>query len=447
MTNITVQFDQITGRIKSMHAVNNGPIKASDVEQTRGNFPAYKAACIPYARNHDASFFSAYGGEHTVDVHNIFPDFNANPYDERSYDFTLTDEYTQTIVDAGTQVYYRLGNKIEHWTKKYGTIVPADFYKWAVICEHIIRHYNEGWANGFHHNIIYWEIWNEPDGMKTNGDKPNWSGTQDEYYELYAITATHLKKRFPHLKIGGPAMSYIYNNSWPRNWLDGFLENLTAGGRRLPLDFFSFHIYSNSVEPFVRGAQIIRQKLDEIGYTETEIHINEWNYVENFTSRFIASIEHIIGMRGAAFSAAVMLRCQNSSLDMLMYYDARPSAFNGMFDFYTYRPLKGYYPFLMFSKLYELGDAVLAESDSPDVYVLGAVSDTTKAVMLSYYTPADNAPKKDICLHLDPTEPWNIFLLDKDHTMENIPYVISEDGKIHISVENETVLLIHNDHE
>lgn len=187
-------------------------------------------------------------------------------------------------------------------------------------------------------------------------------------------TATHLKKRFPHLKIGGPAMSWIYNSSWPRNWLDGFLENLTAGRRRLPLDFFSFHIYSNSVEPFVRDAQIIRQKLDDIGYTETEIHINEWNYLENFTSRFIATIEHIISMRGAAFSAAVMLHCQNSPLDMLMYYDARPSAFNGMFDFYTYRTLKGYYPFLMFSKLYELGNTVLAESDSPDVYVLGAVS-------------------------------------------------------------------------
>ncbi len=26
---------------------------------------------------------------------------------------------------------------------------PKDFKKWAVICEHIIRHYDENWANGY----------------------------------------------------------------------------------------------------------------------------------------------------------------------------------------------------------------------------------------------------------------------------------------------------------
>ena len=28
----------------------------------------------------------------------------------------------------------------------------------------VIKHYNSGWANGYHYNIKYWEIWNEPDG-------------------------------------------------------------------------------------------------------------------------------------------------------------------------------------------------------------------------------------------------------------------------------------------
>ena len=76
-----------------------------------------------------------------------------------------------------------------------------------MVCEHIIRHYNEGWANGFKLGIEYWEIWNEPDGKKPNGDQPNWSGTPEEFYEMYSVTAAHLKKRFPKLKIGGPALS------------------------------------------------------------------------------------------------------------------------------------------------------------------------------------------------------------------------------------------------
>ena len=48
------------------------------------------------------------------------------------------------IEAAGTKVFYRLSHRIEHEVKKYGTLPPKDFKKWAVICEHIIRHYTEG---------------------------------------------------------------------------------------------------------------------------------------------------------------------------------------------------------------------------------------------------------------------------------------------------------------
>ena len=104
MEKVNINFENIIGKIKPMHAVNNGPLKASSVEQTRGNFNEFKAARIPYSRNHDASYCPAYGGEHTVDVNAIFTDFNKNPYDPASYDFTLTDEYVKVINDAGTNV-------------------------------------------------------------------------------------------------------------------------------------------------------------------------------------------------------------------------------------------------------------------------------------------------------------------------------------------------------
>ena len=70
MANITVDFSKPIGAIKPMHSVNNGPA-GSRVRGT-GNFVAYQAAGIPMARNHDASFYSGYGGEHTVDIHRIF---------------------------------------------------------------------------------------------------------------------------------------------------------------------------------------------------------------------------------------------------------------------------------------------------------------------------------------------------------------------------------------
>ena len=143
MAELKLDSSKIVGVIKPMHAVNNGPIRARS-DQSRGNFDAYKAARIPFARNHDASHCATYGGPHCVDVANIFRDFNADPEDPANYDFLLTDILIQNTLDAGTETYYRLGASIEHWAKKYNTLPPPDFKKWAVICEHIIAHYNEG---------------------------------------------------------------------------------------------------------------------------------------------------------------------------------------------------------------------------------------------------------------------------------------------------------------
>jgi len=177
--NVRVDFSRNCGQVKPMHSVNNGPVYKFAEDQRITNMDSYRAAGIPYARTHDAAFCSTYGGEHTVDIHAIFPDFDADPYAPESYDFVLTDEYLKVIEFAGTKTFYRLGSKIEHWKKKYGTLPPKDFHKWAVICEHIIRHYTEGWADGFRMDIEYWEIWNEPDlDPDDSTHKRCWGGTK-----------------------------------------------------------------------------------------------------------------------------------------------------------------------------------------------------------------------------------------------------------------------------
>ncbi len=439
MEKISINFEKATGRIKPMHAVNNGPIKASSVEQSRGNFEEFKAARIPYARNHDASFCATYGGEHTVDVNAIFTDFTKNPYDPDSYDFVLTDDYLKAINDAGTKVFYRLGSKIEHWRKKYWTIVPADFNKWAIVCEHIIRHYTLGWADGFNYDIEYWEIWNEPDGIKPNGDQPNWSGTPEQFYELYNIASRHLKKCFPNLKIGGPAFSWIKHEEW----LDGFLASLKADNDRAPLDFFSWHSYQEDPEKIISASKFVRKKLDDAGFTETESILNEWNYLENWTDKFVPTIKEIIGMRGAAFTSAVMLYSQKSPIDMLMYYDARPSVFNGLFDFYTLKPLKGYYPFYMFSELYDIKNEVYSTSSSKEIYVAAAADNNRKAAMITYYSADKAATEKEITVDLGEASggEWQIEILDSEKTMEKQTALVS-DNKLTLKIKPDTVLFI-----
>ena len=422
---ITVDPSRKLGPIRAMNAVNNGPIKGRS-DQTRGNLEFWKVLKIPFARNHDAAFCAAYGGEHSVDVHNIFPDFFKDPEDPASYDFTLTDRYIATTFEGGTETFYRLGSKIEHAPKKYGTKVPPDFGKWAVICEHIIRHYNEGWANGFKYNLRYWEIWNEPDLSSDQDDKKTWQGTDEEFFEFYRVAASHLKKCFPQLKIGGPALAG--NNVWMKKFL-----TVCTTGERVPLDFFSWHIYAVNPRTVANKCRGIRQILDDFGFTRTESILNEWNYVRGWGADFIYSIETIIGMKGAAFTAAVMATCQSGPVDMLMYYDARPCVFNGLFDYYTYRPLKTYYVFVMWAHLAALGRQIAVDTGEKNgIFAVGAAgANGERAVMISRYFEEDDLPGElpvTLAIPEKPGGSTKLLLLDEEHDLEELPFTRNEQG-------------------
>ncbi len=118
-TTVTIDPSRTLGPVKYMNAVNNGPKKARSSQRSE-NFTAYRAARIPFARIHDANLCSSYGAPHIVDVSAIFPNFDADPEDPASYNFTRTDAYLQTIADAGTEVFYRLGEGFDIGPAKYG---------------------------------------------------------------------------------------------------------------------------------------------------------------------------------------------------------------------------------------------------------------------------------------------------------------------------------------
>lgn len=422
MNAVSVNFAKPVGKVKPMHAVNNGPVYKFAEDQRITNLPAYKAAGIPYARNHDASFYATYGGNHAVDVNFIFPDFAADPYDPASYDFVWTDDYIRATEAAGTKTFYRLGSRIEHGPKKYNTLPPKDFHKWAVICEHIIRHYTEGWADGFHYDMEYWEIWNEPDLDKDDAaDKRTWGGTEKQFFEFYDIAARHLKGKFPHLKIGGPALAHGLD------WAERFLQQLTA-----PLDFFSWHVYAWNTEKVVDRLLSVRRLLDKYGYTETESILNEWNYVRGWTGDdWLYSLRMEKSLKGAAFIGAVMCTCQKLPLDMLMYYDARPCGMNGMFSTdFVCDCLKGYYPFYMFNTLYQLGTEVESVA-SGDIYLCAAREGDEAAVMLTRFCVEDGEGPEAVELDLQNFGPCEaeLYILDEDNDL-TLQKKLRLDGKL-----------------
>ena len=389
MAKIELDLNKRIGKIKPMHAVGQGPIGGSGTEMFNDFHYLTEAGC-PYSRLHDV--FGPFGSNRFVDIPNIFRDFEADENDPASYDFTFTDALIEALVKAGVEPYYRLGITIENNTeiKAYNTAPPKDPRKWARICEHIIAHYIDGWADGYHYKITYWEIWNEPDdGMRVASEM--WSGTKEEYYELYDITARHLKSIYgDRIKVGGYAavnfnaaiLPEEYKND-PRSvyyveFFHGFMEYIKKSGA--PLDFFSWHSYSVPTRALLT-VNWIRGQLDGYGFKDTEIHLNEWNpiYRERGTDRH------------GAYVSAMMLGMQKAPADLLVFYDARKTAsvYGGFFDPYYFKPWHAYYAVVAFNHLYRLGYEVYSECDTDGVYVVAATDGKRSALVISNISESD----------------------------------------------------------
>jgi len=433
--NHVLKFDtaRADGVFKKLNGTNGGPWHKRYVnDQYRSNFEDYKKARIPYSKNHDSGVMGIYGGPYSHDITRIFPNFDADVNDPASYDFACTDESILTTLDAGTQTYFRFGETIEHQIKKHATLPPKDFEKWAEICEHIIMHYNEGWADGYNLNMEHWMIWCEPD--LDPDDAPNkrlWGGTKAQFFDLYEITAKRLKGRFPQLKIGGPGLA------GDEAWAEDFLREMSR--RNVPIDFFSWHIYCTEPHQIVGRAERLRACLDRYGYEKTENHLTEWNYVKGWTDLFKYSIMAIHGMKGAAFEMACISAAQACPIDVMLYYDTRPSAFCGLFDYYSYDPLKGYYPFYWYGMFYDMAAEIKAENQIDNIYSLCGVNAEGKVMaVLTHYIDEDTELSKRVAVDFGKKSKYEIYLLDETHNGE----LYGTTDSLDFVMENNSVILI-----
>lgn len=418
MKHLTFDSSKQGGKFKMLNGTNGGPWhRRHSADLSRSNFEDYKRARIPFSRNHDSALLNVYGGPYSHDITGIFPDFDADPEDPRSYDFACTDESILCTLEAGTKTFFRLGQSIEHQIKKHGTLPPPDFEKWARICEHIIRHYNEGWANGFELGIEYWEIWAEPDlDSDDSMDKRTWGGTKAQFFEFFATAAKYLKGCFPNLKIGGPALAG--NEEWAADFLKEMKRN------EVKIDFFSWHIYTDDPLKIIKKGERLKKLLVENGYESAESIVDEYNYTTDWTNGFIYTVNQIVGIKGAAFTMACISAAQRSTIDMLLYYDTRFSPFNGVFDFYTCAPLKGYYPLAWYGDFYDMENVIPCEQEMDNIYTIcGTNKDGKILAVITYYTNQDHAEDQRVSVDFNKQAQYKVFLLDDEHDAESIGIV------------------------
>ena len=360
--------EKTRGAVKPLHGVDNGPLSMGGYYDLSEE---YREMGVPFVRLHDTD----YPYPQAVDVYQIFRDFSKDPTDPASYDFLLTDQYITAIHNVGAQIIYRLGTSIEHMKEKRYVAPPEDMEKFAVVCEHIIRHFNEGWANGFRYNIRYWEIWNEPEGYCM------WSGTKEEYFRLYETLSKHLRHTFGDtIHIGGYASSGLYGielpaekrQDWQNNWISFFHDFLRfVRETACPFDFFSFHYYGTDPAMIARYISYAREQVTAAGFPNAQIILDEWNAWAH---------DWITEMRGARHVLSMMRAFADAPLDIATYYDGQPHmGWCGLFDRLRQKK-KPFYAFCLYDRLYRLGTRIAVEADADSICL--AAADGKKAGLL-----------------------------------------------------------------
>ncbi|MBR2414068.1 MAG: hypothetical protein IKB13_06170 [Clostridia bacterium] len=390
-TTIHVDFDTVVNEMLPVHNIG----RMADYELNSQMNRYYTEANMTSCRTHDIN---------CTDIYKIFPDFSKDVNDEAAYDFTESDKVLAAIIDAGMEPFFRFGIS---WSdpeiSRKHLQPPADFSKWAQICEHIILHYNEGWANGFRYDIQYWEIYNEPDCQPVPSENNFWQGTPEEFYELYDLTAKYLKNKFPALKIGGYGSCGFYaltktnavnTGSSPQNqyfieFFEGFLAYIAE--HNTPMDFFTWHSYTTTWKN-KQYIGYVRDMLSAAGYENTEIIVDEWNFNPMENDK--------IDRRYGANQASMLIMFQHEGIDMAHYYCANywpESVHAGMF-VGDGIPSSAYYSFLAFGEMFALGNqaAITNKSLPEDLYALAATGEDGQALLIS-----NISEKKDRKLMLD----------------------------------------------
>jgi xylan 1,4-beta-xylosidase len=153
---------------------------------------------------------------------------------------------------------------------------PRDWDRWADLVRGLAAHLVQRY--GLDEVLSKWafEVWNEPNL------EVFWSGTPDEYFRLYDVSARAIKSVHPGLRVGGPS-------SAAAGWVWELLAHLRASGA--PLDFLSTHVYGNVPLD-------LRPVLASFGWEKTPIWWTEWGTTPN----------HFHHVGDTVFAAAFLLR-------------------------------------------------------------------------------------------------------------------------------------------
>ncbi|HEY4105574.1 MAG TPA: hypothetical protein VGM44_16865, partial [Polyangiaceae bacterium] len=155
------------------------------------------------------------------------------------YNFQYIDEVYDFLLSIGVKPFVELGfcpsalasgTTTVFWWK--GNVTPPkNLDKWSALLVAFVRHCTERYGEA---EVASWyfEVWNEPNLADF------FTGTQADYFELYARSARAIKSVSNAYRVGGPATAGV---AWVPEFIDYCVRH------EAPVDFVSTHDYAVDV--------------------------------------------------------------------------------------------------------------------------------------------------------------------------------------------------------
>ncbi|MGF1655780.1 MAG: hypothetical protein ACFCU3_02250 [Verrucomicrobiales bacterium] len=201
------------------------------------------------------------------------------------YHWALVDQIYDFLVEIGFDPIVELNpmpsaiasGKKTFFDYKMNITPPRDWRDWEQLSAALAAHFVERYGL---HRVRRWlfEVWNEP-----NLSGSFWTGTQEDYFQLYAASVRGIKSIDSLLRVGGPACAGTSMALPFARW---------CREHDVPVDFLSTHNYpmdEYGIWPrregsphapgraFIDAFQQCREELDAAGFEHLPNYVTEWN--------------------------------------------------------------------------------------------------------------------------------------------------------------------------
>ncbi len=292
----------LTG-ISAFAAATNEPLRerfvTADLQQVKGPLNTMFKQCVGAGRANEGLradwqrqliYAHQQCGFNYIRMHGIFCDdmgvYKEDKTGHPQYNWQYIDELYDFLQSIGMKPFVELsftpramasGSKTIFWWR--GNVTkPKDFDKWGDFIRAFVTHLQERYGDD-EVRTWYFEVWNEPN---LSGF---FAGTQQDYFNLYAVTARAIKSVSPQYKVGGPATA-----GWA--WVPEFISFCATNPA--PVNFISTHTYGvmsgyldengNAGTVFspdrssIYGDVIrVRQQIAASAMPNLELHFTEWS--------------------------------------------------------------------------------------------------------------------------------------------------------------------------